>query len=116
MKMKKTKTPAQIKAYILRMGAKRTNAQMVATLKVPTMTFAGVLAGMKRKKEITNNFLKTDILKNTKTTKASKKSKSTRRTPGPFVNVWVWQTSLTSKFEWLWLQCSRVARTTLTAA
>ena len=61
--LKKTKTSAQIKAYILKKGAKLTNPQMVAMLEVPTMTFAGVLAGMKRNKEIGNNFLKTDLQK-----------------------------------------------------
>jgi hypothetical protein len=59
--MTKTKTSNQIKAYILRMGSKRTNAQMATTLGVPRMTFAGVLAGMKRNKQVKNNFLKTDI-------------------------------------------------------
>jgi hypothetical protein len=60
---KTVKTSAQIKAYILKNGAKLTNPQMVAMLEVPTMTFAGVLAGMKRNKEIKNNFLKTDLQK-----------------------------------------------------
>lgn len=59
----KTKTSAQIQSYILKMGAKLTNAQMVVKLGVPTMTFAGVLAGMKRNKTIKNNFLKTDLTK-----------------------------------------------------
>jgi len=35
-------------------------------LGVERMTFAGVLAGMKRNKEVSNNFLKTDILKTSK--------------------------------------------------
>ena len=51
----------KIKLFILTKGDKLTNTQMVEKLGVPTMTFAGILAGMKRNKEITNKFLKTDL-------------------------------------------------------
>lgn len=61
--VKKEKTSAQIKAFILKRGAKLTNAEMAQKLEVPTMRFAGVLAGMKRNKEIKNNFLRTDLQK-----------------------------------------------------
>lgn len=56
----KTKTTEQIKAFIYKKGYKLTNAEMVEKLGVPTMTFAGILAGMKRKGEMPNLFLKTD--------------------------------------------------------
>ena len=45
----KTKTTEQIKAFIYKKGYKLTNPEMVEKLGVPTMTFAGILAGMKRK-------------------------------------------------------------------
>jgi hypothetical protein len=41
---------------------------MATKLGVPTMTFAGVLAHMKRKGEVPSDFLKTDLLKTQKTT------------------------------------------------
>jgi hypothetical protein len=56
----KTKTTEQIKAFIYKKGYKLTNSEMVEKLGVPTMTFAGILAGMKRKGEMPNFFLKTD--------------------------------------------------------
>jgi hypothetical protein len=68
------KTSKQIKAYILQCGHKRTNAYMAERLGVPRMTFAGVLANMKRNGEISNNFLKSDVEKTSKST-----SKPTRR-------------------------------------
>jgi|APCry1669191860_1035381.scaffolds.fasta_scaffold19809_2 hypothetical protein len=60
------KTTKQIKSYILKYGNKKTNAEMAEKLGVERMTFAGVLAGMKRNKEVSNNFLKTDVLKTSK--------------------------------------------------
>ncbi len=75
------KTTNQIKAFILKRGNKLTNAEMAAKLDVPRMSFAGVLAGMKRNKEIGNNFLKSDVKVVTKTVakktgkKVTKKSK-----------------------------------------
>jgi hypothetical protein len=68
------KTSKQIKAYILQCGHKRTNAYMAERLGVPRMTFAGVLANMKRNGEISNDFLKSDVEKTSKST-----SKPTRR-------------------------------------
>ena len=62
------KSSKQIKSFILKNGSELTNEQMVAKLKVPTMTFAGVLAAMKRKGEIADNFLKTDLTKMEKKT------------------------------------------------
>jgi putative NIF3 family GTP cyclohydrolase 1 type 2 len=61
------KSSKQIKSLILKRGNKLTNAEMVVKLGVPTMTFAGVLAAMKRKGELTNDFLKTDLVKSSKT-------------------------------------------------
>jgi|688.fasta_scaffold142743_6 hypothetical protein len=72
------KTSKQIKAYILQCGHKRTNAYMAERLGVPRMTFAGVLANMKRNGEISNNFLKSDVEKTSKSTSKST-SKPTRR-------------------------------------
>jgi hypothetical protein len=60
------KSSKQIKSFILKNGNTLTNEQMVNKLKVPTMTFAGVLAAMKRKNEIPNDFLKTDLIKSEK--------------------------------------------------
>lgn len=60
------KSSKQIKSLILKRGNKLTNAEMVVKLGVPTMTFAGVLAAMKRKGEMTNDFLKTDLDKSNK--------------------------------------------------
>lgn len=57
---KSVKTTEQIKTFIYKKGYSLTNAEMVTKLGVPTMTFAGVLAGMKRKGEMSNLFLKTD--------------------------------------------------------
>ena len=68
------KSSKQIKAYILQCGHKRTNAYMAERLGVPRMTFAGVLANMKRNGEISNDFLKSDVEKTSKST-----SKPTRR-------------------------------------
>lgn len=56
-----TKTSNKIKAFILKRGSKLTNAEMAQKLGVPTMSFAGVLAAMKRNGEIGNNVLKSDI-------------------------------------------------------
>jgi len=61
------KSSKQIKSLILKRGNKLTNAEMVVKLGVTTMTFAGVLAAMKRKGEISNDFLKTDLVKSNKT-------------------------------------------------
>lgn len=55
------KTSRQIQNYILKNGEKRTNADMAERLNVPRMTFAGVLAAMKRRGDIGYNFLRTDI-------------------------------------------------------
>ena len=75
------KTSKQIKAYILKNGSKKTNAEMAAKLEVPRMTFAGVLAGMKRKGEISNNFLKSDVVANTpKATKTTSSRTTSSRT------------------------------------
>ena len=68
------KTSKQIKSYKLQCGHKRTNAYMAERLGVPRMTFAGVLANMKRNGEISNDFLKSDVEKTSKST-----SKPTRR-------------------------------------
>ena len=74
------KTSKQIKAYILKNGSKKTNAEMAAKLEVPRMSFAGVLAGMKRKGEISNNFLKSDVVANTpKATKTTAKTVTSRK-------------------------------------
>lgn len=64
--VKRMKTSKQIKSFILKNGNTLTNEEMVNKLKVPTMTFAGVLAAMKRKNEIPNGFLKTDSIKSEK--------------------------------------------------
>ena len=74
------KTSKQIKAYILKNGSKKTNAEMAEKLEVPRMSFAGVLAGMKRKGEISNNFLKSDVVANTPKTTAKTASKATAKT------------------------------------
>jgi hypothetical protein len=80
-KKRKMKTSKQIKAYILKNGSKKTNAEMAAKLEVPRMTFAGVLAGMKRKGEISNNFLKSDVVANTpKATKTTSSRTTSSRT------------------------------------
>ena len=63
------KNSKEIKSFILKKGNKLTNAEMVTKLGVPTMTFAGVLAAMKRKGEVSNDFLKSDVTKANKTTK-----------------------------------------------
>ena len=68
IKMKKSK---EIKTFILKKGNKLTNAEMVTKLGVPTMTFAGVLAAMKRKGEVPSNFLKTDVIKSNKSSKST---------------------------------------------
>lgn len=68
------KSSKEIKSFILKKGNKLTNAEMVTKLGVPTMTFAGVLAAMKRKGEVSNDFLKSDVTKANKTTKPSVKS------------------------------------------
>lgn len=60
------KSSKQIKSFILKKGNKLTNAEMATKLGVPTMTFAGVLAAMKRKGEVSNDFLKSDVSKATK--------------------------------------------------
>jgi hypothetical protein len=70
------KTSKQIKAYILKNGSKKTNAEMAEKLEVPRMSFAGVLAGMKRKGEISNNFLKSDVVANTPKTTAKTTAKT----------------------------------------
>jgi hypothetical protein len=62
------KNSKQIKSFILKKGNKLTNSEMATKLGVPTMTFAGVLAHMKRKGEVPSDFLKTDLLKTQKTT------------------------------------------------
>ncbi len=68
------KSSKEIKSFILKKGNKLTNAEMVTKLGVPTMTFAGVLAAMKRKGEVSNDFLKSDIMKANKPSKASAKT------------------------------------------
>jgi hypothetical protein len=73
------KTSKQIKAYILKNGSKKTNAEMAAKLEVPRMTFAGVLAGMKRKGEISNNFLKSDVVANTPKATKTTSSRTTAK-------------------------------------
>jgi len=67
----KMKNSKQIKSFILKKGNKLTNAEMVNKLGVPTMTFAGVLAHMKRKGEVSNDFLKSDVMKANKPTRTS---------------------------------------------
>ena len=71
------KSSKEIKSFILKKGNKLTNAEMVTKLGVPTMTFAGVLAAMKRKGEVSNDFLKSDVTKANKTTKPSASPKLT---------------------------------------
>ena len=61
------KSSKQIQSFILKRGNKLTNAQMAEKLEVPRTTFAGVLGAMKRRGEISNNFLKSDTQKNYKT-------------------------------------------------
>ena len=73
------KTSKQIKAYILKNGSKKTNAEMAAKLEVPRMSFAGVLAGMKRKGEISNNFLKIDVVANTPKATKTTSSRTTAK-------------------------------------
>ena len=60
------KNSKQIQVFILKRGDKLTNAQMAEKLDVPRTTFAGVLGAMKRRGEISNNFLKSDTQKNYK--------------------------------------------------
>lgn len=62
----------KIKSFIFKKGNKLTNAEMASKLGVPTMRFAGVLAAMKRKDELSNDFLKSDITKKSKSIKTSK--------------------------------------------
>jgi hypothetical protein len=76
------KNSKQIKSFILKKGNKLTNSEMATKLGVPTMTFAGVLAHMKRKGEVPSDFLKTDLLKTQKTTA----SKTTVSNPKLTVN------------------------------
>jgi hypothetical protein len=67
------KTTKSIRAYILQCGHKRTNAEMATRLNVPRMSFAGVLAALKRNDVIGNNFLATDLAsKRTKRTNTKK--------------------------------------------
>ena len=74
------KTSKQIKAYILQCGHKRTNAYMAERLGVPRMTFAGVLANMKRNGEISDNYLKSDVERTTRNTSSrTTTSRTTRR-------------------------------------
>lgn len=61
------KSSKQIKAYILQCGHKRTNAYMAERLGVPRMTFAGVLAAMKRNGELPNDYLRSDVETSTRT-------------------------------------------------
>jgi len=61
------KTSKQIRAYILQCGHKRTNAYMAERLGVPRMTFAGVLAAMKRNGELPNDYLRSDVEASTRT-------------------------------------------------
>ena len=82
------KTSQQIKAYILKNGSKKTNAEMAAKLEVPRMSFAGVLASMKRKGEITNNFLKSDVVANTpKSSKVTSKAVAPKKATPAKKNV-----------------------------
>jgi len=74
------KSSKEIKSFILKKGNKLTNSEMVTKLGVPTMTFAGVLAAMKRKGEVSNDFLKSDVTKANKTTKTSVKPTSPKLT------------------------------------
>ena len=67
------KSSKEIKSFILKKGNKLTNTEMATKLGVPTMTFAGVLAAMKRKGEVSNDFLKSDVTKVNKTTKSNVK-------------------------------------------
>lgn len=67
------KTSKQIRAYILQCGHKRTNEEMANRLNVPRMTFAGVLANLKRQNVIGDNFLKSDIMKREGSTKRKTK-------------------------------------------
>jgi predicted ArsR family transcriptional regulator len=66
IKRNNMKTTRQIKAYIKQCGHKRTNAEMAERLGVPRMTFAGVLANMKRYGEIDNNTLLSDLTPRTR--------------------------------------------------
>ena len=75
-----TKTSNQIQAYILKMGSKLTNAELAERLGTPRRTFAAVLANMKTQGKIANNFLKTDLQKNSKSTSKSKNTTSSRST------------------------------------
>ena len=61
------KSSKQIKAYIFQCGHKRTNAYMAERLGVPRMTFAGVLAAMKRNGELPNDYLRSDVETSTRT-------------------------------------------------
>jgi DNA-binding transcriptional regulator YhcF (GntR family) len=74
------KSSKEIRNYILKNGQKRTNAEMAEKLGVARMTFAGVLAAMKRKGEISNNFLKSDVVANTpKATKTTSNRTTAKR-------------------------------------
>lgn len=75
------KTSKQIKSFILKKGNKLTNAEMSQKLEVPRMTFAGVLAAMKRNGELKNDFLKTD------TKKTVTKPVSNKKVTNALVNV-----------------------------
>lgn len=70
-----TKTSNKVKSFILSKGNKMTNAEMATKLGLPRMSFAGVLAAMKRNGEIKNNFLKSDIIKKTAKKTAKKKKR-----------------------------------------
>lgn len=59
--MNNMKTTNQIKAYILQCGHKRTNAYMAERLGVSRPRFAAILGNMKRKGEIPQNWLKSDV-------------------------------------------------------
>ena len=81
------KSSKEIKSFILKKGNKLTNAEMVTKLGVPTMTFAGVLAAMKRKGEVSNDFLKSDVTKANKTTKPSVKPSASPKLTINFTKV-----------------------------
>lgn len=70
-----TKTSKQIQAFILKRGNKLTNAEMATKLEVPRMTFAGVLAAMKRNGSIPSGFLKSDAPTATKKAAPKKAAK-----------------------------------------
>lgn len=70
------KTTRQIKAYIKQCGHKRSNAEMAERLGVPRMTFAGVLANMKRYGELDGITLLTDVTPRTRTSSNAKTTKT----------------------------------------